>query len=496
MAFLQRFVVLIGTLFMLVLFTIGQQAQAQTNPTATLPPTNTPRGQSPTVAASAANTTTPTPGGKVTRTPTAVPTMAILGTYQTPVFTPFTAIPPAMSTPIPSGDDLLTILLIGSDNSRLEEVSNTDTLILVSIDRTTGTASMMHLARDILVYAPNHTMMKLNTVMFEGNKAGPGQGGKLLKDTIKYNFGITVNFYAHVNFPGFQHIIARLGGLDVPVDCAIQGHRLKDWRLDQTKAENYELYTLPVGYRHLDTYMALWYVRSRGSTNDIDRGRRQMDVLRAIWRQAKAAGLITQVTQLWPELQQIVETDMTLPDVLGLIPYALNIEPASIQRINIDLNTGYTIWYTADKGQYSLLMKPDVWRTAIQNFVLPPAKNRLGGESPTVEIGAAPQYKGYDQTAADRLSWEGFSAKVIGSEGIAARANTTIIDYTGNAKPNSLANLTKLLRVGKGMVISQPDPNRTVDFRVEMGRDYSQCIYTLPPEFQDTPVPGTPAPGK
>ncbi len=57
-------------------------------------------------------------------------------------------------------------------------------------------------------------------------------------------------------------------------------------------------------------------------------------------------------------------------------------------------------------------------------------------------------------------------------------------------------DLTKLLRVGKGMVISQPDPNRTVDFRVEMGRDYSRCIYALPPEFQDTPAPGTPPPSK
>ena len=144
-----------------------------------------------------------------------------MGTYQTPVFTPFTAIPPAFATPNSAGHDVVTILIIGSDNSRLAEVSNTDTLILVRVDRTANTVTMMHLARDTLVYAPNHTMMKLNTVMMIGNQDGPGKGAQLLKDTILYNFGIKVDFYAHVNFPGFQHIIAKLGGLDVPVDCAI-----------------------------------------------------------------------------------------------------------------------------------------------------------------------------------------------------------------------------------------------------------------------------------
>src|SRR5262249_42366439 len=161
-----------------------------------------------------------------------------------------------------------------------------------------------------------------------------------------------------------------------------------------------------------DAYMALWYVRSRGSSSDIDRGRRQLDVLRAMWRQAKNAGLFAQITTLWPEAQKIVETDMTLQDVLGLAPVGLAVDPANIQRIHVDLNTHFTTWFTGDTGSYALLPKPDIWKTTMQNFLLPPTSNRLGGESPTVEVGAALPLKGYDQVAADRLSWEGFSTKV------------------------------------------------------------------------------------
>jgi hypothetical protein len=40
--------------------------------------------------------------------------------------------------------------------------------------------------------------------------------------------------------------------------------------------------------------------------------------------------------------------------------------------------------------------------------------------------------------------------------------------------------MRKALRVSPGNVISQPDPNATADFRVEMGRDYgTSCFYGL-----------------
>src|SRR5579859_769398 len=393
---------LLSVILTLVLLSLQVTSGSAQDATSTLPPTNTPRGTQPTASRTNTETRTPTitrtptSSKTPTNTPTPQPTMVILGTYITPAQTPITPIPPMAPTPVPSGEDVVTVLLIGSDNLTPGVESNTDTLILVQIDRTAGTVSMMHLARDILVYAPNHSMMKLNTVMLEGNKGGASEGAQLLKDTIQYNFGIKVDFYAHVNFDGFQKIIGQLGGLDISVDCAIQGHRLKSPTLDAYKADSYELYTLPIGYQHLDPYMALWYVRSRGSSSDIDRGRRQMDVLRAMWHQAKTVGLFAQVTQLWPEAQQIVTTDLTLQDVIGLVPFGINLDPTRIQSINVDLTTGYKIWYTPDVGEYTLLMNRDVWRKAVQDFVTPPSANRLNGESPTVEIGAVLPLKGLD----------------------------------------------------------------------------------------------------
>lgn len=448
-------------------------------PSLTLVPSRTP-SPTRTLRPSATPTATRTP--RPTNTPE--PTLVIMGTYLTPVNTPATAIPFAMPTPVPNGDDIVTVLLLGSDTITEGAAARTDVIIVVAINRTAGSVSMLHFPRDLYVYAPNWTMTKINTVFNQGNHMyGPGGGAKLMKETMLYNFGLKIDFYARVDFVKFQDIIFKLGGLEITVDCAMQGHKLKSPDLEYDDPESWELYTINIGVHKLDPYSALWYVRARGSSSDLDRGRRQMEVLRAIWRQARNAGLIEQLTGLWPEFQKIVETDMQLTDLLGLVPMALSLDLTAVQRINVLQGVQLEQWYTSDAGQFAWLPLRDGWQKAIQNLLLPPPRNRLGGDNPTVEIGAALPVQGYDRVAADRLSWEGFNVKLIGMEGLVNRTNTVIIDYTGGSKPTSLEALRRLLRVPKGNVLSQPDPNATVDFRVEMGRDYGQsCLLAIPTE--------------
>ncbi|MBX3082314.1 MAG: LCP family protein [Anaerolineae bacterium] len=453
-------------------------------PTITLTPSRTLRP-----SRTATATRTPTITRTPSFTPTPLPTMVIMGTYQTPVNTPVTMIPPAAATPITTGDDIVNIMLLGSDTITAGATARTDVIILLSINRTAQSVSMMHIPRDMFVYVPNDTMEKINTVVSLGNKLyGAGGGIKLMKDTMLYNYGIKIDFYARVDFVTFQAIVSKLGGLDLSVDCAIQDWKLISPEMDYNDPKSWEPYTLNIGRHTLDGYTTLWYVRSRVTSSDLDRGRRQMEVLRAMWRQAKAQGIFAQITNLWPEAQQLVDTDMTLADILGLAPTALSISPENIQRITLVQGTHFDPWYTADTGSFVFLPNAEGWKNAVQNFVLPPSKNRLGGENPTVEVGAQLSVKGYEQVVGDRLSWEGFNVTILPTESMVRRGSTVLFDYTGNSSPNSLKAIMKALRISDASVISKPDPNRTVDFRIEMGPDYgSSCFYGLPPDSQPTP---------
>jgi hypothetical protein len=139
---------------------------ATRTPSSTRTPTDT---RTPTLTRTPTSTRTPTLTRTPTVTPTPIPTMVILGTYVTPVVPPLTAIPLAAPAPIPSGDDVVTVLLLGSDTVTHTSASRTDVIILLSIDRTAQSVTMLHIPRDLFVYVPNYTMTKINTVVNYGN---------------------------------------------------------------------------------------------------------------------------------------------------------------------------------------------------------------------------------------------------------------------------------------------------------------------------------------
>jgi len=260
------------------------------------------------------------------------------------------------------------------------------------------------------------------------------------------------------------------------VDCAISDWRLKDPALDPTLEESWEEYTLIPGRYHLSPYMTLWYVRSRHSSSDLDRGRRQMDVLRAMWQQALGSGLLLRVTEIGPRFRAWVESDMTLEDVMPLVPLALSVDIAEVTRYGGTIGTHYTQTYTGDTGTEVLIPVRENLLPMIAHLLTPPTANRLSRGAITVEVADASRYAtGLQQVAADRLAWEGYAARTLDQPAAVARELTALFDYTGELKGSALPELQRLLRVDDAQVFREPDPNRTVDYRVEIGANYRLC---------------------
>jgi LCP family protein required for cell wall assembly len=259
----------------------GATLTAQVPPTVTLTPTLTPTPTdtpTPTPTGTLRPTATFTPSLTPTATgtplPSPVPTQKFsldTGSYATPVATPATdVLPPADLIDVPP--DVFNVLLLGSDKRPDTGGFLTDTVIVVTINVTEGTVNMISLPRDMEVYVPGWTLTKINRVFAHGQETGwPGGGFALMQQTLAYNFGIQVGHYALVDLTGFQGIVDALGGVEVPVDCSLQGYVLKpprlkredfsseaDWINYTGNDANWELYTLPVGVHKLDGYMALW----------------------------------------------------------------------------------------------------------------------------------------------------------------------------------------------------------------------------------------------
>ncbi len=444
-------------------------------PRATVPPTNTPRP-----VQTETPTATLTPSATLTATVSPTPTYVIEGTYAPPDSTPVVTIPPRAEQ-LEDSDDIINFLLLGSDTTQ-SALGQTDVIIVVSVNKQSGSVAMWHVPRDLFVYIPGNTMDRINRAYAIGEMSDyPGGGFGLMQETFLYNFGIPIDHYARVDFSDFTRIVDELGGLAISVDCSIEDWRLIDPSMDPTLEESYERYALPIGRQTLTPYMALWYVRSRYTTSDLDRGRRQMDALRAMWQQALQQGLFTQVTQLWPEAAETVETDLSLTDVLSYVPMAVSLDMSRIARYSGSYGADgqYIPFLTPDDGRSVFLPDYDKLMPMIRDFLTPPTENRTGRQAVTVEIVDSTLWNiGFDLVAADRLAWEGFAAKAVGMPpGTVRRGSTVIYDYTGQSKGSVLNDLKRILRVSDDQVVIEPNPNRTVDYRVEIGTAYNSCVY-------------------
>lgn len=192
------------------------------------------------------------------------------------------------------------ILLIGVDDRKGGDVSRSDTMILVSVDRKHGQIKMTSFMRDTYVTIPGHGDDKMNAACVYG-------GPQLVVETIEYNFGIDVDGYVLVDFNAFKDVIDSLGGVTVAVEKreAEYINRTSKQKIDYGEAVT------------LNGEEALVYVRIRYLDSDFYRTQRQRKVISAIFNQVKKSNPFDLV-ETGKTVLSYVETDMS-PVKLSLL---------------------------------------------------------------------------------------------------------------------------------------------------------------------------------
>jgi len=390
----------------------------------------------------------------------------------------------AQNNPIPErmwpvstgGHDLVNILLMGLGSSG--DNGLTDALMILSLNRTTRTAAILSIPRDLYVYVPGYGMMKLNQVYYLVNR--DGRDGLLwLKETLLYNLGVTIHHHVRTDFGGFAALVNALGGIELSVDCALQDWRIKEPGLDRSNPDNWERFTLEVGVHRLDGAAALWYARSRMSSSDFDRGRRHQDLLRAIWRRLRQADWLADMPRLWETLSPYVQTDLSFDQLLSFVPLALEMEANGLSYYTFTQGQEVTRGYTEGEGQFILNIQRAPTFALMQAFVTPPTASQFRALRPTVAILNESGSASLARVAADRLELEGFLVTVLG-DGPERRRYNKIVDHVGAEKGNPLPIIQRTLRVTDEGVQIVPDPNRAYDYTVYVGALYAGLACTRP----------------
>lgn len=432
--------------------------------------------------ASTTPTTTPTPSQ--TPIPSATPTSIPQGEptlivteplLREGVPTPATAVP----TPVPTfaverPGDYTNILLLGSDEP-LGAGEKSDTIILVTVNRRLPTAVMLSIPRDLYVYIPGQSMGKINTASLYGVET--------LKQTILYNFGIPVHYYARVDFAGFETLINALGGVEIAVTCEFRGWQLISPDLDPEEADNWHVVTLEPGMYQMDGETALWYVRSRKLSlfGDFDRGRRQQQVLRAMLNQAIERGLISQVPTLWNLYRNSVDTDIDIGRMLQLAALAPAIRNNGILTLYLTGKTEAWSYPVGDgleaSAQLPIWEGPGMMQETFAHLYRPPALNRINRPPLTVEVVNATGNPEMALLAADNLAWYGFMPILSDVQPAPGTVAKTAVTYYGPNLKGAFSDLLAfVLNVPPEEISVNNNERIGANYRVILGSDYNSCI--------------------
>ncbi len=239
--------------------------------------------------------------------------------------------------PFQMGENVVNIMVLGSDERPYAYGHRTDTMMLVSLDLESGIATLLSFPRDLYVFIPGWRVDRINVADAYG-------GPERVAQTILYNFGIEVDHTIMINFYGFTQVVDSLGGIDVKVEAYLQ---------DECGRRDWSYYP---GTYHMDGFTALCYVRMRKTTGDFDRLRRQQEALLAIFNKMLSLEGLSRRPDLYAQFLAFVETDFTLEDSLRLLPLATKLaaDPDRIHRYSIDPTMG-SLWRVPYSGASVIL---------------------------------------------------------------------------------------------------------------------------------------------
>jgi polyisoprenyl-teichoic acid--peptidoglycan teichoic acid transferase len=270
------------------------------------------------------------------------------------------------------------ILVLGSDNDGKYQFPAilTQVIMIIHVDTTNNTVSMVSIPRDSWVNIANDGMHKIDQAFLLGVNQGGNtfeSGVQQIRQTIEQDYGITIDRYAWVGLSGFAKVIDTLGGVDIDITHPIVDDTYpNDTGQGTSPNDPYalkRLYMAP-GPQHLTGEQALEYVRTRHAdlVGDIGRTQRQQQILTALKQKLTVTSIISKLPAILQDLSGQVYTDISEDEMIAFANFARTLSPADIQRITLGPGTG-----NQDFGDYENVYDPSTG--SYQDVIIPNCEN-------------------------------------------------------------------------------------------------------------------------
>lgn len=237
-----------------------------------------------------------------------------------------------------------SVLIIGNDGGGNRDPSDVraDSLMLAIINPTTAEIKLTSIPRDAYVKMPcKQKPDKINHAYAFGKEDCTMQ-------TVSNLLQVPVDYYITINFDSFIKLFDIIGPVPLVASHTFCEQDLHNGQICFTEGVSYDL----------DGAMALAYARHRKSDSDLNRTKRQQEVIEAALTQLKHPQSMTKISQLFKLYNETVSTD---------IPYsfAFTLLPMLFKNISLTRSTlqGDDLW---EAYYYFILNEYDLQNTRYQ----------------------------------------------------------------------------------------------------------------------------------
>jgi hypothetical protein len=182
--------------------------------------------------------------------------------------------------------------------------------------------------------------------------------------------GQPIDYWIGVDFTAFRDVVNAVGGIRVNVPTALDDPYFPVGETTGMMRVHFD-----AGWQQFDGERALEYARSRETTSDFDRSRRQQLIMLAVRQRVFSLNAVPKLFGLLTALQDNVRTNLRPAEMRQIADLTGRIKDADIRRVAVDTSNLLRSGWTRD-GQY-VLQPMDITYGALQHFVAMALPDRL-----------------------------------------------------------------------------------------------------------------------
>ncbi len=353
----------------------------------------------------------------------------------------------------------VNVLVMGIDRvpgakADSEEIfsGRSDTMLLLHLDPTDKSVSMLSIPRDTQVQIPNEGTVKINHANVIG---GPALAAQVVSKTLNE---VPVDRYVRVSTDAFRELVDLLGGVRVYVPKPMS-------YTDQTQKLKIDL---KQGWQTLNGSQAEQFARFRNDAyGDIGRVQRQQALLKALRGQLINPMVIPHIPRILKVMQKYIDTNLSPEEMLALINMGLGMDKENFKMVMLPGRFSAPDEFIASYWIMDLVGRDRVMRDYFKLGAQDATPSRAANSLRIAVQNASGNPKAGSQML-NRLSNLGFYNAYLVDDWTDSQAQTQIIVQQGDLQ--AAADLKKTLGLGQIEAASVGDLES--DLTIRIGKDW------------------------